>query len=81
VRSCHERWDGQGYPDGLSGESIPPVAGIVCTCDAFSAMTSDRSYRRALAIGAALDELRRCAGTHLDPRVVFSADAPLAEAA
>lgn len=87
VRSCHERWDGQGYPDGLSGEDIPLVARIVCACDAFSAMTSDRPYRPALATGTALDELRRCAGTQFDPRVVEAlvavspAEAPLAEVA
>ena len=48
VRSCHERWDGTGYPDGLAGEQIPLVARIVCCCDAFNAMTTDRSYRKAL---------------------------------
>ncbi|MGH3524971.1 MAG: HD-GYP domain-containing protein, partial [Mycobacterium sp.] len=87
VRSCHERWDGKGYPDGLIGADIPLVARIVCTCDAFSAMTSDRSYRTALATGDALDELRRCAGTQFDPRVVqallavLQAETPHAEAA
>ena len=49
ARSCHERWDGHGYPDRLAGEDIPLVARIVCACDAFSAMTTDRPYRRALA--------------------------------
>ncbi len=70
VRSCHEHWDGNGYPDRLAGEEIPLVARIVCTCDAWSAMTSDRSYRRALSHDAALAELRKCAGTQFDPRVV-----------
>jgi HD-GYP domain-containing protein (c-di-GMP phosphodiesterase class II) len=70
VRSCHERWDGGGYPDGLAGEQIPLVARIVCCCDAFSAMTTDRSYMRALPLSAAVEELRRCSGTHFDPRVV-----------
>ena len=70
VRSCHERWDGTGYPDALAGESIPLAARIVCACDAWSAMTTDRSYRKALTLDAATDELRRCAGTHFDPRVV-----------
>jgi HD-GYP domain-containing protein (c-di-GMP phosphodiesterase class II) len=69
VRSCHERWDGQGYPDGLAGEQIPIVARIVCACDAFSAMTSDRSYRKARPIDRALAEVARCAGTYFDPRV------------
>ncbi|MDX6553432.1 MAG: hypothetical protein QOH74_1920 [Gaiellales bacterium] len=70
VRSCHERWDGGGYPDGLAGEDIPLVARIVCTCDAFSAMTTDRSYRKALSPDDALAELQRCAETQFDPRVV-----------
>ena len=70
VRSCHEHWDGNGYPDGLAGEEIPLVARIVCTCDAWSAMTTDRSYRRALSIEEATVELQRCAGTQFDPRVV-----------
>jgi HD-GYP domain-containing protein (c-di-GMP phosphodiesterase class II) len=70
VRSCHEHWDGNGYPDGLVGDAIPLVARIVCACDAFSAMTTDRSYRRALSHEEALAELRRCAGTQFDPRVV-----------
>ena len=70
VRSCHERWDGGGYPDGLAGEQIPLIARIVCCTDAFSAMTTDRSYRRARSTEAAVAELRRCAGTHFDPDVV-----------
>jgi HD-GYP domain-containing protein (c-di-GMP phosphodiesterase class II) len=70
VRSCHERWDGGGYPDGLAGADIPLVARIVCACDAFSAMTTDRSYRAAMTHAAAVAELGRCAGTHFDPAVV-----------
>jgi HD-GYP domain-containing protein (c-di-GMP phosphodiesterase class II) len=70
VRSCHERWDGDGYPDGLAGESIPLEARIVCACDAWSAMTTDRPYRNALPEDLAIAELRACAGTHFDPRVV-----------
>lgn len=70
VRACHEHWDGNGYPDGLAGDDIPLVARIVCTCDAWSAMTSDRSYRRALSREQAMAELRRCAGTQFDPQVV-----------
>jgi HD-GYP domain-containing protein (c-di-GMP phosphodiesterase class II) len=69
VRSCHERWDGAGYPDGLAGEQIPLVARIVFCCDAFSAMTTDRSYRPALPVGTALEELAACAGAQFDPRV------------
>ncbi|MGH3129864.1 MAG: HD-GYP domain-containing protein, partial [Gaiellaceae bacterium] len=70
VRSCHERWDGDGYPDGLVGEEIPLVARIVCACDAFSAMTTDRPYRKSMSHEDALDELRRCAGAQFDPAVV-----------
>jgi putative nucleotidyltransferase with HDIG domain len=70
VRSCHERWDGGGYPDGLAGEQIPLAARIVCACDAWSAMRTDRSYRKALTLEDASAELRRCSGTHFDPRVV-----------
>jgi HD-GYP domain-containing protein (c-di-GMP phosphodiesterase class II) len=70
VRSCHERWDGAGYPDGLAGEQIPRVARIVMCCDAFSAMTTDRSYRKALALPEAIGELRANAGTQFDPGVV-----------
>jgi HD-GYP domain-containing protein (c-di-GMP phosphodiesterase class II) len=70
VRSCHERWDGGGYPDGLVGEETPLVARIVCACDAFSAMTTDRPYRKARPREEALEELENCAGTHFDPQVV-----------
>ncbi|HXH88362.1 MAG TPA: HD-GYP domain-containing protein [Gaiellaceae bacterium] len=70
VRSCHEHVDGRGYPDGLVGEEIPLVARIVCCCDAFSAMTTDRPYRGARSPEEALAELRRCAGTQFDQSVV-----------
>jgi HD-GYP domain-containing protein (c-di-GMP phosphodiesterase class II) len=70
VRSCHERWDGYGYPDGLKGAAIPLAARIVFVCDAFSAMTTDRPYRAAMSTDAALSELRSNAGTQFDPRVV-----------
>ncbi len=70
VRSCHERWDGTGYPDGLAGEAIPLVARIVCCCDAFNAMTTDRSYRKGMPFEEALAEVERCSGTQFDPRVV-----------
>jgi len=70
VRSCHERWDGAGYPDGLAGKEIPLVSRIVCACDALSAMTTDRPYRRALPLESAVAELRRCARTQFDPAVV-----------
>jgi len=70
VRSCHERYDGGGYPDGLAGEQIPLVARIVCCTDAFSAITTDRPYRQGRSAAEALAELRRCAGTQFDPVVV-----------
>jgi HD-GYP domain-containing protein (c-di-GMP phosphodiesterase class II) len=70
VRSCHEHWDGSGYPDGLAGEKIPLVSRIVCCCDAYSAMTTTRPYRKARTPAVALAELRRCAGTQFDPVVV-----------
>ncbi len=69
VRSSHEHYDGSGYPDGLGGEEIPIEARIVTCCDAFSAMTTTRSYRRAMPLKAALAELRDCAGTQFDPKV------------
>jgi diguanylate cyclase (GGDEF)-like protein len=70
VRSSHERFDGTGYPDGLAGDEIPLAARIVFVCDAFDAMTSDRSYRAPMTHGLALAELRACAGTQFDPAVV-----------
>ena len=70
VRSSHERWDGAGYPDGLAGEEIPLGARVVAVCDAFDAMTTNRPYRHRIGEPAALAELRRCAGTQFDPRVV-----------
>ncbi|MFF6905779.1 HD-GYP domain-containing protein [Streptomyces sp. NPDC012389] len=66
----HERLDGTGYPYGLSGGRIPESARIVAVADAFDAMTSTRSYRRGRPVPAALTELRRCAGTQFDPRMV-----------
>src|SRR4051794_656499 len=70
VRASHERWDGSGYPDGLEGDQIPLASRIIAACDAYHAMTSDRPYQDAVPKRAALAELRRCAGSHFDPRVV-----------
>jgi HD-GYP domain-containing protein (c-di-GMP phosphodiesterase class II) len=70
VRSCHERWDGLGYPDGLKGDEIPMASRIVFACDAYNAMTTERPYRKALDRDAALAEMRANAGTQFDPRVI-----------
>jgi diguanylate cyclase (GGDEF)-like protein len=70
VRACHERFDGSGYPDRLSGDEIPLEARIIFTCDAFHAMTTDRPYRRAVSIEEARGRLREGAGTQFDPQVV-----------
>ncbi len=70
IRAAHERWDGTGYPDGLAGDQIPLGARIVLACDAYDAMTADRPYRAALSAEEAEGELRRVAGSQLDPRVV-----------
>ena len=66
----HERWDGTGYPWGLSGEEIPLVARIFAVVDAFDAMTSNRPYRDAMTARGAIAEIERSAGTHFDPDVV-----------
>jgi diguanylate cyclase (GGDEF)-like protein len=70
VRSSHERWDGDGYPDRLKGEQIPLGSRIIAVCDAFDAMVSKKPYRRSLESGEALRELCRCAGTQFDPALV-----------
>lgn len=70
IRAEHERWDGAGYPDGLTGDAIPVPSRITLTCDAFHAMVSDRPYRAAMAQTEAVDELRRCAGTMFWPDAV-----------
>jgi putative nucleotidyltransferase with HDIG domain len=66
----HERFDGRGYPDGLAGRDIPLLARLVTVADAFDAMTSTRTYRRALSVEAALGEIERCSGTQFDPDAV-----------
>ncbi|HYP48394.1 MAG TPA: diguanylate cyclase [Thermoleophilaceae bacterium] len=70
VRSSHERWDGAGYPDGLSGEDIPIGARIVFVADSFCAMTEARPYAAARSVEGARHELAACAGTQFDPAVV-----------
>jgi diguanylate cyclase (GGDEF)-like protein len=70
VRSTHERHDGDGYPRGLAGEKIPLASRVVFVCDSFDAMISERPYEKAMTEADALQELRRCAGSQFDPRVV-----------
>jgi two-component system cell cycle response regulator len=70
VRASHERWDGKGYPDGLSEDDIPIGARIVSVCDAFHAMTTARPYGSTLTLEDALHEVQKAAGLEFDPRVV-----------
>jgi diguanylate cyclase (GGDEF)-like protein len=70
VRSCHERWDGDGYPDGKAGDEIPIESRIIFVCDAFHAMTTDRPYRKRLSFEEACRRLRDAAGSQFDPAVV-----------
>jgi diguanylate cyclase (GGDEF)-like protein len=70
ARSHHERWDGGGYPDGLVGEAIPEAATIVAVADALDAMTSDRPYKAARSVAAAVREIITCSGGQFSPRVV-----------
>ena len=70
ILADHERWDGTGYPFGLTGESIPIASRITFACDAYHAMISDRPYRAAMSETDAAEELRRNAGTQFDPRVI-----------
>jgi HD-GYP domain-containing protein (c-di-GMP phosphodiesterase class II) len=79
VRSSHEHYDGSGYPDGLAGDEIPIEARIVTCCDAFSAMTTTRSYRKAMPLEAAIAELRACSGTQFDPDVAAALEELAAE--
>ena len=69
ARWSHERLDGAGYPDGLSGDQIPEPARIVLVADAFDALTTDRPYRRARSTGLALEEIREHVGPQFCPRV------------
>jgi HD-GYP domain-containing protein (c-di-GMP phosphodiesterase class II) len=78
VRHHHERWDGGGYPDRIAGEAIPLAARIICACDAYSAMTTNRPYRAAMAVSEAVAELERCSGAQFDPRVVAALVATVA---
>jgi HD-GYP domain-containing protein (c-di-GMP phosphodiesterase class II) len=79
VRASHERWDGAGYPDGLSGEGIPLPARIVAACDTYDAIVTERPYRPAGSKDTAISELRRVAGRQLDDRVVIALLAELVD--
>jgi len=70
VRSTHERIDGTGYPDGLSGDEIPLLSRIIAVCDAFYAMTEGKPHHPALSAEHAIAELRRCSGAQFDSAVV-----------
>ena len=70
VRSTHERWDGEGYPDRIAGREIPLGARVILICDAYNAMTEGRPYREPISGEEAVEELRRGAGTQFDPELV-----------
>ena len=80
VRHHHERWDGKGYPDGLTGDEIPMLARIVGVCDAYEALTSKRPWRTARSRDEALAVLNAGAGTEYDPALVQALAAAIREA-
>ncbi len=67
VRHHHERWDGQGYPDGTTGTAIPLASRIILIADTIDAMTTDRPYRKRLSLEIVIAELQKCRGTQFDP--------------
>ncbi len=69
AKTHHERWDGTGYFEGLKGEEIPLVGRIVCICDVFDALVSERPYKKAWTVTEAIEEIRNWSGTHFDPRL------------
>jgi diguanylate cyclase (GGDEF)-like protein len=69
IRHHHEKWDGSGYPDKLAGEDIPEMGRLLAMGDCYSALTTDRPYRKGWKPEAALEEIERCRGTHFDPRL------------
>jgi putative nucleotidyltransferase with HDIG domain len=78
VRHHHERYDGTGYGDGLSGEDIPLESRILAVADSFDAMTSSRAYREALSSSAAFEEILACQGSQFDPGIVMHLRAAIA---
>ena len=78
VRGHHERWDGNGYPDGLSGADIPLLSRVIATCDAFVAIAGDRPHRRGMGAAAAIDQVQQESGTQFDPVMVDALVAALA---
>jgi len=70
ILSCHEKWDGTGYPQGLAKEEVPLLSRIVAITDSYDVMTSKRAYKTAMSRDDAVKELRRCAGTQFDPLMV-----------
>ena len=80
VRHHHERFDGEGYPDGRAGDEIPMISRIICVADAYNAMTSDRPYRDAMPVDVARARLVQAAGTQFDAQVVAAFDAILEKA-
>lgn len=70
VRHHHERYDGKGYPDGISGDNIPLMSRIIALCDSYDAMINDRPYRKANSHEYAINEIIACSGTQFDPVLV-----------
>ena len=68
--SHHERWDGTGYPRGLKGEKIPLAGRIVCICDVFDALVTERPYKKAWSLDEAMEEIKSNSGSQFDPRLV-----------
>jgi HD-GYP domain-containing protein (c-di-GMP phosphodiesterase class II) len=78
VRHHHERWDGQGYPDGIAATQIPLGARIILIADTIDAMTTDRPYRKRLPLDVVIAELQKCKGTQFDPKLIDVAVASVA---